>query len=112
MQFTLTSVLALATLAAAGPLAPRSQSTWDFPESMPLAARQATPEPGTPLYACHENCGLTVSGSREADYCTNWQWIARFDACLNCANEFNIWQYYGTTVTRVGTACGLDATPV
>jgi hypothetical protein len=56
--------------------------------------------------------GLTISLSREANYCVNWQWIARFDACLTCANEFNIWQFYGTSVTRVGTACGLDATPL
>lgn len=58
MLFLNSAVLALtATLAAAGPLSSRSQGDWDFPTSMPLAARQELPDPGTPLYNCHENCG-------------------------------------------------------
>ena len=59
MQFSFTSILALtAALASASPLTSRSQGDWEFPESMRLVARQDLPEPGTPLYLCHENCGM------------------------------------------------------
>lgn len=55
--------------------------------------------------------GLSITYSREEGYCTNWQWIARFDACMLCANEHNIWHHYQATVTRAAEACGLDADP-
>ncbi|EEY16678.1 predicted protein [Verticillium alfalfae VaMs.102] len=112
MQFSYATLLALAaTVVTANPLTRRSQPGWEFPESMPLAARQTTPEPGTPLYLCHENCGTSITLSREEGYCTNWQYIARLDACLLCANEHNIWQYYGNSVTAAATTCGFTATP-
>ncbi|KAK7428862.1 hypothetical protein QQZ08_004632 [Neonectria magnoliae] len=113
MRFSITCLMALtASMAAANPLAPRSQPSWEFPESFPLAKRQDMPAPGTPLYLCHENCGLSITYSREEGYCTNWQWISRYDACLQCANEFNIWRYYGNSVSAAATACGFTSVPV
>ncbi|KAI9150077.1 hypothetical protein HJFPF1_09831 [Paramyrothecium foliicola] len=106
------SALALsATLATANPLVARSQGAWEFPETMPLAARQEAPAPGTPAYLCHENCGLSITLSREGGYCENYLWIARYDACLQCANDFNIWQYYSATITRAAAVCGFTAVP-
>ncbi|KAL0936867.1 uncharacterized protein CTRU02_209083 [Colletotrichum truncatum] len=112
MQFSVTCALALAaTLVSATPLVNRDQVSWEFPEAM-LAKRQDVPAPGTPAYLCHENCGTSITLSREAGYCQNFQWIARYDACLQCANTFNIWRYYGTSITASAAACGLTATPV
>lgn len=49
----------------------------------------------------------TASG----DYCKSDKWLGLLKGCLDCANEFNIWQYYGTKVGAAAKACGLDATP-
>ncbi|KAF6827867.1 hypothetical protein CMUS01_08813 [Colletotrichum musicola] len=112
MRFSIASTVALAaSLVSATPLATRNQVSWEFPESM-LAKRQDVPAPGTPAYLCHENCGTSITLSREANYCTNFQWISRYDACLQCANSFNIWQYYGASITRSAAACGFTAVPV
>ncbi|OLN89997.1 hypothetical protein CCHL11_07261 [Colletotrichum chlorophyti] len=106
------TVAFVASLASANPLSTRNQISWEFPESMPIAKRQAVPEPDTPAYLCHENCGTSITLSREAGYCQNFQWIARYDACLQCANSFNIWQYYGNSISASAAACGFTAVPV
>lgn len=56
MRFSVACAAAFAALASATPLATRDQVSWEFPESM-LTRRQDVPEPGTPAYLCHENCG-------------------------------------------------------
>ena len=38
--------------------------------------------------------------------------MTELDACLDCALEFDIWQYYGDSVSTAAKACGLDATPL
>ncbi|KAH0431964.1 hypothetical protein CcaCcLH18_06791 [Colletotrichum camelliae] len=111
MRFSITCAVAFAaSLASATPLVTRNQVSWEFPEEM-LAKRQDVPAPGTPAYLCHENCGTSITLSREAGYCENYLWIARYDACLQCANAQNVWQYYGTSVTAAAAACGFTAVP-
>ncbi|KAH8908898.1 hypothetical protein BR93DRAFT_957764 [Coniochaeta sp. PMI_546] len=73
-----------------------------------LLARQA---PGTPKYECHFNCGSAISGGRLEGHCDNTTWVGYYQECLDCALEFDIWQYYGTGVSTAAAACGLSATP-
>ncbi|OIW29735.1 hypothetical protein CONLIGDRAFT_631812 [Coniochaeta ligniaria NRRL 30616] len=73
-----------------------------------LLARQA---PGTPAYDCHFNCGSTISGGRIEGHCDNATWIGYYHECLECADEFNIWQYYGNGVTAAAATCDLTAEP-
>ncbi len=51
------SVAAYALLAS-GLAAASIERRFEWPAGMPLQARQ---EPGTPQYACHENCGKHLS---------------------------------------------------
>ncbi|KAK0103165.1 hypothetical protein ONS95_014963 [Cadophora gregata] len=71
-------------------------------------------EPGTPQYACHESCGTAITLSRGASPCTNDAFLTDYQECLECAgpDNFNIWRYYGGTLTTAGTNCGLSTTPV
>ncbi|KAK4099564.1 hypothetical protein N658DRAFT_498270 [Parathielavia hyrcaniae] len=73
-----------------------------------LLSRQA---PGTPQYECHSNCGNVISGARTPDYCDDSTWVDAYEACLDCAMDFNIWRYYGSGVGNAATACGLTAVP-
>ncbi|KAK1486139.1 hypothetical protein CABS01_13356 [Colletotrichum abscissum] len=76
---------------------------------VPLHARQVT---SGAKYECHENCGYAILGAAEDGYCTNSTWTDYFEGCLQCANTFDIWQYYGDGVTEAADGCNLDATPV
>ncbi|EXJ56835.1 hypothetical protein A1O7_07179, partial [Cladophialophora yegresii CBS 114405] len=69
-------------------------------------------EPGTPQYDCHSNCGNVIVAGRTEGYCDTANFTTSLDACLGCALEFDIWQYYGDSVSEAATGCGLDATPV
>ncbi|KAH6641086.1 hypothetical protein F5144DRAFT_562498 [Chaetomium tenue] len=73
-----------------------------------ILSRQA---PGTPQYECHSNCGNALAGGRNPAHCTNATWTGYYEACLDCALEFDIWRIYGTSVTGAASACGLSATP-
>ncbi|EAQ86347.1 predicted protein [Chaetomium globosum CBS 148.51] len=73
-----------------------------------ILSRQA---PGTPQYECHSNCGNALAGGRNPTHCTNATWTGYYDACLECALEFDIWRIYGTGVGGAASACGLSATP-
>ncbi|KAK4114590.1 hypothetical protein N656DRAFT_766780 [Canariomyces notabilis] len=73
-----------------------------------LLRRQA---PGTPQYACHENCGNTIAFGRNPNHCDNSTWTAAYEACLECALEFDIWRFYSNGVTNAAQACGLSPTP-
>ncbi|EXJ70766.1 uncharacterized protein A1O5_05756 [Cladophialophora psammophila CBS 110553] len=80
-----------------------------YPVSFPVYRRQ---EPGTPEYDCHTNCGAVIVAGRTEGYCDTANFTTALEACLDCALEFDIWQYYGGSVAEAATACGLDATPV
>ncbi|KAJ5598668.1 hypothetical protein N7537_008752 [Penicillium hordei] len=86
-----------------------SASAFEFPDFVPLHRRQ---DPGTPAYECHANCGGIITASRTDGYCDANDFKTELTDCLNCAVEFDIWKYYGGSVSKAATACGLDATPV
>lgn len=57
--------------------------------------------------------GNAILGGKEEDtHCDNSTWLGFLEECLNCAEEFDIWQHYGNGVTEAADACELDATPV
>ncbi|KAM0552695.1 hypothetical protein ACHAPJ_007792 [Fusarium lateritium] len=101
-SFVAYTLLASATLSVA--LDPR----FEFPDTVPLMKRQ---QPGTPQYACHEDCGLLITLGREEGFCDNDEWNERYGRCMTCANTYNIWQYYGNGVTSAAKKCGLSPTP-
>ncbi|KAJ5855068.1 hypothetical protein N7534_007611 [Penicillium rubens] len=84
-------------------------SAFEFPDFVPLHKRQ---EPGTPAYECHTNCGGVITAGRTDGYCDTNNFKTELADCLKCAVEFDIWKYYGGSVSKAATACGLDATPV
>ncbi|PLB51348.1 hypothetical protein P170DRAFT_355024 [Aspergillus steynii IBT 23096] len=86
-----------------------SASAFDYPEFVPLHRRQ---EPGTPAYECHANCGGVITSSRSDDFCDSSTFKSQLSECLKCANEFDIWKYYGSSVSKAAESCGLDSTPV
>ncbi|KAF2255282.1 hypothetical protein BU26DRAFT_600816 [Trematosphaeria pertusa] len=72
-------------------------------------------EPGTPAYNCHDNCGTAITVSREGgDVCTNEIFLYDYQNCLQCAgpDNYNIWRYYGATLSTVAEGCGLDTEPL
>ncbi|EXJ94884.1 hypothetical protein A1O1_00002 [Capronia coronata CBS 617.96] len=83
-------------------------SAFEYPDFVPLHRRQ---EPGTPLYDCHANCGGVITQSRTENFCSSATFLSYYDACMVCALTYDIWQYYGNSVTTAGTTCGLDTTP-
>ncbi|KAH8429320.1 uncharacterized protein LDX57_006987 [Aspergillus melleus] len=85
-----------------------SASAFDYPEFVPLHRRQ---DPGTPAYECHANCGGVITSSRSDDFCDSSTFKSQLSDCLKCANEFDIWKYYGNSVSKAAESCGLDSTP-
>lgn len=55
--------------------------------------------------------GVIIAG-RIDGYCDTDDFKAELTDCLKCANEFDIWKYYGGSVSKAAAACGLNATPV
>ncbi|KAJ5505032.1 hypothetical protein N7463_007906 [Penicillium fimorum] len=86
-----------------------SASAFEFPDFVPLHKRQ---EPGTAAYDCHADCGGVILAARSDGYCDAADFKTQLTDCLNCAVEFDIWKYYGTSVSKAATGCGLDTTPV
>ncbi|KAL5336420.1 hypothetical protein BJX70DRAFT_284227 [Aspergillus crustosus] len=84
-------------------------SAFQYPDFVPLHKRQA---PGTPQYECHANCGGIITASRTEGYCDSSDFESLLSSCLNCALEYDIWRYYGNSVSAAAEECGLDATPV
>ncbi|KAF3039993.1 hypothetical protein E8E11_006628 [Didymella keratinophila] len=70
-------------------------------------------EPGTPAYNCHDNCGSAITLSRGADPCNNAVFVTDYNNCLKCSgpDNYNIWRYYGGTLSSAGEKCGLDTEP-
>ncbi|KAI8267300.1 hypothetical protein K4K58_008198 [Colletotrichum sp. SAR11_239] len=101
---TCTVLASVASLASAS-----IQARWEYPEAVPAIMRRQ--DPGTPAYACHENCGLLITLGRTDGFCDNAEWNTRYDACMACANNFGIWIYYRNGVTTAAEKCGLSPTP-
>ncbi|KAH7156731.1 hypothetical protein EDB81DRAFT_945148 [Dactylonectria macrodidyma] len=97
------------SLLASAPFVAAIQRRWDYPEGVPALERRQ--EPGTPRYECHENCGLLITLGRTEGYCDNDEWNTRYDACMICANTFEIWVFYSNSVTALAEECGLSPTP-
>lgn len=120
------------SIALAALVASVAAKSINFPISFPHHKRQDI-EPGTPEYECHANCGTSIFRNpsnfpyevqtntlpggvitlgRTTGYCDNEEYASDLQACLECALVYNIWQYYGTSVTKAATACGDSATPI
>ncbi|KAJ4333362.1 hypothetical protein N0V87_007653 [Didymella glomerata] len=71
-------------------------------------------EPGTPAYNCHDNCGSAITLSRGADPCNNAVFVTDYNNCLKCSgpDNYNIWRYYGGTLSSTGEKCGLGTEPL
>ncbi|KAH7182110.1 hypothetical protein DER46DRAFT_587853 [Fusarium sp. MPI-SDFR-AT-0072] len=101
--------LAAYTLLASASLAVAVDPRFEFPDTVPLVKRQ---QPGTPQYACHEDCGLLITLARDdEDFCDSDEWNERYGRCMSCANTYDIWKYYGSGVGRVAQQCGLTPKP-
>ncbi|OGM50164.1 hypothetical protein ABOM_001032 [Aspergillus bombycis] len=86
-----------------------SASAFQYPDFVPLHRRQ---DPGTPEYECHANCGGVITAARKEGYCDTDTFKTELSDCLNCALKYDIWKYYGSSVSKAATGCGVDATPV
>jgi hypothetical protein len=102
MHFT-TPLIAASLLASATAL-----PSEDFLTS--LLKRQA---PGTPEYICHAACGGAITASRGDSPCEDMTFLDNYADCLVCAGpeNFDIWKYYGGTLTGAGDKCGLSTEP-
>ncbi|KAE8153539.1 hypothetical protein BDV25DRAFT_136832 [Aspergillus avenaceus] len=85
-----------------------SAQAFTYPDFVPLHRRQ---DPGTPEYDCHANCGGVIVTARKENYCDTDTFKTELSDCLSCALEYDIWKYYGTSVTKAAKECGVDATP-
>ncbi|CRJ81674.1 hypothetical protein BN1723_006669 [Verticillium longisporum] len=98
-----------ALLAAAGIASIPVVAGYEYLDVVPLEARQATGE----KFECHSNCGNAILGSNDGEvHCSNSTWLDLLEECLECANEFDIWQHYGQGVEEGAEACDLEAVPV
>ncbi|KAL4939957.1 hypothetical protein BDV06DRAFT_28391 [Aspergillus oleicola] len=86
-----------------------SVAAFEYPDFIPLQKRQA---PGTPEYECHANCGGIITLSRSDGYCDTDDFTTKLSDCLDCALEYDIWKWYGNSVSKAADECGVDATPV
>ncbi|KAF0644711.1 hypothetical protein FPSE5266_11385 [Fusarium pseudograminearum] len=97
------------TLLASATLAVAVDPRFEYPDTVPLVKRQ---QPGTPQYACHEDCGLLITLAREnKDFCDSQEWNEHYDKCIECAETYGIWKYYGSGVSKVAGQCDLSPTP-
>lgn len=56
--------------------------------------------------------GGIITDARSDGYCDKSDFKTKLSDCLECALEFDIWKYYGNSVSSAAEECGLDATPV
>ncbi|KAK8076318.1 dynactin arp1 p25 subunit [Apiospora phragmitis] len=81
-----------------------------------FAKRQQMPEPGTPAYNCHDNCGKfcqSIIASRGEDPCYDKTFLTDYAVCLSCAgpDNYDIWMYYGSALSKTASSCVLPTTP-
>jgi hypothetical protein len=89
-------------------------------------------QPGTPSYNCHDNCGTSPSkhsltqftdmstgtaitiAKASSDVCSDEVFLFDYKNCLQCAgpDNYNIWRYYGGSLSSVAEGCGLDTEPL
>lgn len=55
--------------------------------------------------------GNALAGGRIPNHCDNSTWVGYYEACLDCALDFNIWRIYGNGVSSAAEDCGLSPTP-
>ena len=57
--------------------------------------------------------GQAIKASRGSSPCTDKVFTTDYANCLSCAgpDNYDIWQYYGDSVTKAADTCDLDATP-
>jgi hypothetical protein len=122
MRFLASAVIigSAATLATAA-----AKPDFEFPSVVPLARRQTS----GPDYECHASCGTqathdtqggqvanqsvgyAIQNSAKEGYCKDESWVKLLDECLDCALQYQIWQWYGAKVSAAAKKCGLEATP-
>ncbi|KAI9736629.1 MAG: hypothetical protein M1834_000833 [Cirrosporium novae-zelandiae] len=86
---------------------------FELPDTVPLDRRmEVDKRMDAAEYECHEDCGTVIIIGRSSDYCDNTTFTEDLSDCLDCALEYDIWQYYGDDVASAAESCGLDATPV
>jgi hypothetical protein len=57
--------------------------------------------------------GGNIVASRSDGHCAAWTvFKSELNTCLGCALKYEIWQYYCDSMSKAGTACGLEANPV
>lgn len=49
--------------------------------------------------------------ARDEGYCESAEWKQLLDDCLKCANQYELWPDYGTSVEAAAKGCGIDAVP-
>ncbi|KAG7109547.1 hypothetical protein HYQ44_011531 [Verticillium longisporum] len=104
--FSVGAALALALPATASPTLARR--AFEISEFTPFQKRQVSSE----QFACHSACGNTILESETGTaHCSSTAWRTRLDECLDCVQEFPIWQFYSEGVQAGATACGLTAEP-
>ncbi|PTD12389.1 hypothetical protein FCULG_00004518 [Fusarium culmorum] len=82
------ALLASATLSVA--VDPR----FEYPDTVPLVKR------------------LLITLAREnEDFCDSQEWNDHYDKCMECAETYGIWKYYGSGVSKVAGQCDLSPTP-
>ncbi|GKU09450.1 hypothetical protein FLAG1_10556 [Fusarium langsethiae] len=56
--------------------------------------------------------GLLITLAREdKDFCDSQEWNDHYDECMECAETYGIWKYYGSGVSKVAEQCDLSPTP-
>ncbi|KAI5296713.1 hypothetical protein KEM55_005721 [Ascosphaera atra] len=81
------------------------------PAATTTSAEASDLSPGSPRYNCHADCGNVLLLSSEEEFCSRDDFKKDLKSCLNCANKFDIWQYYGTKVKKAADACDMDDKP-
>ncbi|KAG2005258.1 hypothetical protein GB937_008955 [Aspergillus fischeri] len=81
-----------------------------------MTARQlwfVTIRPGT-WYSAHQTVSLggVIVASRSDGHYASDALKSDLNNCLTSALKYEIWQYYGDSMSKAGTACGLETNPV
>jgi hypothetical protein len=55
--------------------------------------------------------GLLITLAREKGFCESDEWNERYERCMECANTYGIWKYYGEGVNKAAEQCDLSPSP-